>query len=194
MHDGGGEVRICVYCSSSTKVDERYFEMARELGQLLAAGGHTLIYGGANIGLMGTLARAVKEAGGQVVGVIPRALRDYGLVYEEADEVIVTETMAERKALMEQRAEAFIALPGGFGTLEELLQVLTLRQLRYLDYPIVVLNANGFYDVLLSHFERLYDEQFANPGFRQLYYVALDAADAMRYVEMAESAPLPRKW
>ncbi|NLG51002.1 MAG: TIGR00730 family Rossman fold protein [Chloroflexi bacterium] len=187
-------MRICVYCSSSSRVDEAYFEIARELGQMLAAGGHTLIYGGANIGLMGTLASAVKEAGGQVVGVIPCALRDYGLVYEGSDEIIVTETMAERKAIMERRAEAFIALPGGFGTLEELLEVLTLRQLRYLDYPIVVLNANGFYDVLLAHFERLYDEQFANPGFRQLYYVALDAADAMRYLETAESAPLPSKW
>ena len=187
-------VRICVYCSSSANVDEVYSQVARDLGLLLGAGGHTLIYGGASIGLMGALARATKEAGGRVVGVIPRVLRDYGLVYAEADEVIVTETMAERKALMEQRAEAFMALPGGFGTLEELLQVITLKQLRYLDYPIVLLNIGGFYDVLLAHFERLYQQRFARPEFRQLYHVAPTAAEAMRYVETAESVALPRKW
>ena len=187
-------MKITVYCASSSVVDEIYREATRDLGRLIGERGHTLVFGGTDIGLMGMLARAVREAGGAVVGIIPRRMAEHDIVFRDADELIVTETMAERKALMEQRAEAFIALPGGFGTLEELLQVLTLRQLRYLDYPIVVLNADGFYDVLLSHFERLYDEQFANPGFRQLYYVALDAADAMRHIETAESAPLPSKW
>jgi uncharacterized protein (TIGR00730 family) len=187
-------VRICVYCSSSSAVAEAYQRAARELGALIAARGHSLVYGGGNVGLMGELARAVKAAGGHVLGVIPRRLRDYELAYEEADELIVTESMAERKATMEKYADAYVALPGGFGTLEEILQVITLKQLGYLHAPIVFLNLQGFYDHLLAHFERLYHEHFAKPDHQRLYHVAQTPAEALDYIEGYAESPISRKW
>ena len=110
---------ICACCSSSSAVDSVYRDAARDLGRLIATRGHTLVYGGGTPGLMGDLARAVKEGGGRVFGVIPRRLVEFGLAYAHADDLVVVETMAERKAQMIAHADAFVALPGGFGTLEE---------------------------------------------------------------------------
>jgi len=132
---------------------------------------------------MGELARAVKAAGGHVVGVIPRSMKEMGLAYEQADEMIVTESMAERKAHMEQNADAFVALPGGFGTLEELTQVITMKQLNYVSGAIVVLNVAGFYDQLLSHFERIRRQRFAGPQSCQLYPVVASPSEALEYIE-----------
>ena len=185
---------ICVYCSSSSAVDGAYRDAARELGRLIAARGHSLVYGGANVGLMGDLARAVKDGGGRVLGVIPRRLVEFDLSFAEADHLLVTETMGERKALMIEHADAYVALPGGFGTLEELLEVMTLKQLEYLRGAIVLLNTVRFYDPLLAHFERLYQERFARPEYRTLYHVAADATDALDHIEGYAEGVLPRKW
>jgi len=185
---------ICVYCSSSSAVDGVYRDATRELGRLIAVRGHTLVYGGGTPGLMGDLARAVKAGGGRVLGVIPRRLAEFGLGYAEADHLLVTETMGERKALMIEHAEAYVALPGGFGTLEEILEVITLKQLEYLRGPIVLLNTGGFYEPLLAHFERLYEERFARPEYRALYHVAAEPADALDYIEGYADTALPRKW
>ena len=160
-----------------------YHSVARELGLLIASRGHSLIYGGGHIGPMGELGRAVKAAGGRVVGVIPRSMVEMGLAYEGADEMIVTESMAERKAYMEQNSDAFVALPGGLGTLEELTQVITMKQLCYLSGTIVVLNVGGFYDQLLSHFERIRQQRFAGPEFSQLYHVVASPREAIDYIE-----------
>lgn len=187
-------MRICVYCSSSSAVDEVYVRAARELGRLIGARGHVLVYGGCDLGLMGELGRAVKAAGGQVVGVIPRWLKDGGLAFREADELLVVETLAERKALMEGRAEAFVALPGGFGTLDELFQTLTLKQLGQLRGAIVLLNIGGFYDHLLAHFERLYQQRFAKAEFRQLYRVVTQPVEALEHIESYTGIELPSKW
>lgn len=187
-------MRICVYCGSSTELDVVYIEAARELGRLIAARGHSLVYGAGNIGLMGELAAAVKEAGGHVTGVIPQRLVAYGLASEHIDELIVTETMAERKAIMESKAQGFIALPGGFGTLEELFQVLTLKQLHYLQAPIVLLNIAGFYDALLGCLEQLYAQHFARAEARMSYLVASSAAEALDEIEGYKGAELPLKW
>jgi hypothetical protein len=143
---------------------------------------------------MGELARAVKAGGGHIVGVIPRRLREFDLVYQEADEIIVTESMAERKHVMEQRAQAYVALPGGFGTLEEMAQVLTLKQLKYVTGAVVLLNVEGFYDPLLAYFEQLYEEHFAKEIHRQLYHVADTPAGALDYIEAYRHEPLPEKW
>ncbi|MFA6547179.1 MAG: TIGR00730 family Rossman fold protein, partial [Limisphaerales bacterium] len=113
---------ICVYCSSSSAVDARYVEAAVEFGTHLGRRGLTLVYGGASVGLMGQLAQAVHRGGGRVLGVIPQSLRDREIAYEAADELVVTRDLRERKAVMESRADAFVALPGGFGTLEEVLE------------------------------------------------------------------------
>ncbi|MCD6519677.1 MAG: TIGR00730 family Rossman fold protein [Anaerolineae bacterium] len=190
----GKLLHICVFCSSSSVVAPIYFHVARQLGELIATKGHTLVYGGANVGLMLELAQAVKNKGGKVVGVIPRRLAEYGLAFKQADEMIVTESLAERKAIMEKRADAFIALPGGFGTLEEVTQVITLKQLQYIHGAIVLLNIEGFYRHLLAHFEFLYHERFAKPIYRQLYYVASTPQEAMEHIEHYDPATLPTKW
>jgi hypothetical protein len=160
----------------------------------MGQGGHELVYGGGNIGLMGELGTAVKAGGGRVVGVIPRRLADYGLAWHLADELVVTETMAERKAEMERRAEAFIGLPGGIGTLEEVLQVMTLKQLRYLEKPIILINTAGFYDLLLAHLHRLVDEAFMRQEFMNLYHVAADAERALQMLGSYQEPALPLKW
>jgi uncharacterized protein (TIGR00730 family) len=191
---GDDEMRICVYCSSSAVVDEAHVAAARELGALIAARGHSLVFGGCHVGLMGDVAQAVKEGGGQVLGVVPRRIADRGLVYADADEILITETMAERKALMEEHSDAYVALPGGFGTLEETLQALTLKQLGYLQGPIVLLNTREFYSDLLAHFGRLYSERFARPEYARLYYVAATPHEAMEYIEGYRDEALPEKW
>ena len=175
---------ICVYCSSSDRVEARYFEAATEAGRLLAARGHALVYGGGSVGLMGAVARAVHEGGGRVVGAIPERLkRIEGVAYEWADELVVTATMQERKAVLFTRADAFLVLPGGFGTLEELLEVLTLRTLGYHDKPIALVNTAGFYRPLLDLFEHVYAGRFARERVRALYHVADTPEGALDYLD-----------
>jgi uncharacterized protein (TIGR00730 family) len=133
---------------------------------------------------MGELARAVHEQGGVVCGVIPQALEQKeGVAYDVADELIITETMQERKAIMFTRADAFLVLPGGFGTLEEFLEVLTLRQLGYHDKPIVLVNTNGFFGPLLHLFDHIVAEGFARDAVRRQYYFAADIPAAVAYLE-----------
>lgn len=175
---------ICVYCSSSNAIDGTYFDVAEEAGRLLGAGGYTLVYGGGSVGLMGALARSVHEHGGQVLGVIPEALKAReGVAYEIADRLVTTPTMQKRKAVMYQHAEAFMVLPGGFGTLEEFLEVLTLKQLGYHRRAIAVVNTDGFYDPLLDLFEHFYDERFAPETHRQLYHLADTPEAALHHIE-----------
>lgn len=172
---------ICVYCSSSDAVDALYFQAAHELGQAIGARGHTLIYGGGKIGLMGEVARAVQAAGGRVIGVIPEALM--AQCYDLADEIITARDMRERKAIMEAKADAFIGLPGGFGTLEEVLEILTLKQLHYHEKAVVLVNVAGYYDRLLDMFEYLYAHQFAKPVYRSLYHVTASMEAVLNYIE-----------
>ncbi len=186
--------RICVFCSSSNGVDDRYFRIAELLGRQIAGRNHSLIYGGGAVGLMGTLARSVKSNGGTVVGVIPEALNLPGIVYDDADQLIVTGGMRERKAAMDEQADAFIGLPGGFGTLEEILEIITLKQLQYHNKPIVLVNTDNFFDDLLNFFERLYHEQFAKSIHRHLYHVVPDPASALDHIESYRPKTFPRKW
>lgn len=186
-------MHICVYCSSSSAVDSVYTEAAWALGARLAARGDTLVYGGATAGLMGVVARSVHAGGGRVIGVIPRTLAEKQLAYQEADELVITRDLRERKAEMDARAEAFVVLPGGFGTLEELLEVLTLRQLRLHERPIILLNTAGFYEPLIALFEHLYRERFAKPA-RELYHLAADVDEVFAYLDSYRPAPAPDKW
>lgn len=187
-------MRICVYCSSSAAVEGIYVRAARELGRLIGERGHELIYGGCRVGLMGELARSAKAAGGRVIGIIPQQFIARGLAYEEADEMLPVHSLAERKALMVQRAEAFVALPGGFGTLDELADVLTRKQLGEARGAIVLLNVDGFYDYLLAHLEQLYRLNFAKADMRRLYNVAATPAEALDCIERHVDIKLPLKW
>lgn len=185
---------ICVFCSSSNAVASEYFAAATEFGAALAKRGLTLVYGGGQVGLMGAVARAVHQHGGKVIGVIPGYLRTRELAYEASDELLVTPDLRARKAAMEARADAFVALPGGFGTLEEIIEVLTLKQLGRHHKPIAFLNTNGFFDPLLAQFERLFAEQFTKPDYRAYYHVAPTVPDLFHHLEAGEPAPVVAKW
>jgi len=176
---------ICVFCASAEGLDARLVDAADRLGTEVARRGHRLVYGGGGVGLMGVVARAVHAAGGQVFGAIPQALVDRELAYGPADELVVTETLRERKAEMDSRADAFIALPGGFGTLEELLEVLTLRQLGLHTRPIVVVDVDGYYEPLREMARRIVTDGFARAGEGELFEVVATPEAALDVVEAA---------
>lgn len=178
-------MHICVYCASSDAVAPRYEEIARILGELLGKRGHTLVYGGGRLGLMGTLARAVQAAGGKVHGVIPQALVAREQAYEEAEELEIVQTMAERQARMFTLGQGFIALPGGFGTLEEITHTLVWKAFTSSTKPLVLVNTGGFYNALLAFFEQFYRERFAHPSWRDLYAVAAHPQEALDLIEKA---------
>lgn len=165
---------LCVYCASSDSIPARYVEAAHVLGNEIVRRGWGLVYGGGSIGLMGQVAHVVRDAGGHVIGVIPQALYDREIAFVGASELIVTQTMRQRKQIMEDRADAFLTLAGGFGTLEELLEIMTLRLLGYHDKPIVIINTDGYYDALIAQFERIFAEQFAPERYRRIYQVVAD--------------------
>lgn len=174
---------LCVYCSSSSAIAPEYAVAARELGVGMVARGWNLVYGGTNAGLMGLMADAVLAAGGKVTGVIPGHLGERGIAHRHLTELIVTADMRERKAIMEQRADAFLALPGGLGTLEEVFEVLTLKQLRIHSRPIVFLNTSHFYEPLQAILEKLIEEHFAKPESATLYHFADTPQQALDHVE-----------
>jgi cytokinin riboside 5'-monophosphate phosphoribohydrolase len=163
---------LCVYCSSSRKLQPGYYQAADAVGRSMVANGWGLVYGGGNVGMMGSVAQAVKSAGGHVVGVIPGFMVERELAYHEADELITVDSMRDRKRVMEERASAFLALPGGIGTLEELTEIMTLRYINRLHKPVIIFNHGGFYDDLLRFFERMTRERFKSDGMRTLYGVA----------------------
>lgn len=173
---------ICIYGASSTKVGEKYKKAAFETGRLIAKHGYSLVFGAGGHGLMGEAARGAHECGGEIVGVIPEKLNLPGIVSEYCTNVIVTPTMHVRKETMEQSSDAFIALAGGFGTLEELLEVITLKQLGYIDVPIVILNTDGYYDSLIDMFNCCVKESFADKKYLDLFFVADDPEAAMDYI------------
>ena len=185
---------VCVFCSSSSAVAPEYFSAARDMGTLLAGRGWRVVYGGAAPGLMGELARAVLAADGRVRGIIPKAFAGRGLALEGLEQLVLTEDMRERKALMERQSDAFVALPGGFGTLEELLEIMTLKQIGVHDKPVVLVNTNGFFDPLLAMFGRICDEKFAKPDSLDIFHVASDAAGAVEHIEAYCPRPKVEKW
>jgi len=187
-------MKICVFCSSSNAVADIYFEVAHELGFLMASHDHDLVFGGANVGLMHCLAEAVQSGGKHITGIIPQKIFDKALATPYAHELIVTPTMDERKNLMRDQSDAFIALPGGFGTLEEILEVITLKQLDYHRKPIVFLNVNSYFDHLFAQFEQSYAENFARENYRKVYHIATDPKGALGYIESYIHQDLGTKW
>ncbi len=185
---------LCVYCSSSDRIDPKYAAAAAELGRELVARGWGLVYGGGKTGLMGAVARAVRERGGHVVGIIPEFMKVRELAYEGADELVTVVTMRERKLLMETRADAFVTLPGGFGTLEEIMEILTLRQLDVVRKPCVFLNQDGFYDDLIRLFERMLQERFFKPSNMDLFRVAATVPEVFAAIEQGAGVQAESKW
>jgi uncharacterized protein (TIGR00730 family) len=186
---------ICVYSSSSNVIDPAYREGAAALGAALGRRGMRLVFGGSNTGLMGVVAQAVKDHGGQITGVIPEIMRGSAIVYEGANEIVATKDLRARKAEMESRADAFVALPGGLGTLDELFEVLAAKQMHFHGKPIVLLNVNGFYEPLVSLLEHLFRERFASAEHhRHLYHLADDIDDALAYLDTYAPPPFPARW
>jgi uncharacterized protein (TIGR00730 family) len=173
---------LCVFCASSGHVSDNYIETAKGLGRAMAARGITLVYGGGNNGLMGILSSEVHTNGGRVIGIIPRLLKEMGFAYKDADEMIVTDDMRDRKTIMEKYADGFMGLAGGFGTLEEMLEILTLKQLEIHNKPIVFLNEGNFFSGLLNQFEKAYSDNFIPQKGRDLYFVATSVNEALEYV------------
>jgi cytokinin riboside 5'-monophosphate phosphoribohydrolase len=174
---------LCVYCSSSDRLDPKYYAVAEAVGAEMVKHGWGLVYGGGKTGLMGTVARAVKQNGGRVIGVIPEFMKAKELAFTEADELVTVVTMRERKLLMETRADAFLTLPGGWGTLEEIMEILTLRVLDVLRKPCVILNQDGFYDDLLRFFEKMVAEKFSKPSSLDLFSVTKTVPEIFNQLE-----------
>ena len=185
--------KICVYCGSGPGADPAFVEAARRLGKILAENGIGLVFGGGSIGLMGEIATAVHRHGGNVTGIIPRFLvnREHAM---DAGELIVTRDMHERKQRMFEEADAFVAMPGGVGTLEELVEQMTWAQLGRHKKPILILNINGFWDplcALLDHMEAL---EFIRPGLAVRYLVADRAEDVLpKLIAAARATPEAEK-
>lgn len=174
---------LCVYCASSAKLDAKYYAAAGQLGRDLVARGWGLVYGGGRAGLMGAVAEAVKGSGGHVVGIIPEFMIERELAFHAADELVTVSTMRERKRLMAERADAFVTLPGGIGTLEELTEIMTERYLNLTRKPVVLVNQDGFYDDLIRFFDRMVAERFKSPGLTDLFTVANDVAGIWPHLE-----------
>jgi cytokinin riboside 5'-monophosphate phosphoribohydrolase len=184
---------VCIYASSSDSIDPSYRAAAVELGNAIAGRQVSIVFGGGKIGLMGEIARAFKSRHGNVIAVIPDRLYRMHVAFEEADEMIITKDLRERKAIMESRSDAFIALPGGFGTLEEVLEIITLKQLEFHHKPVILLNTNNFFDPLLNVFEHLYSEKFVHRDFKDLFYCSDNTADILCYLEHYQPRVFPKK-
>jgi uncharacterized protein (TIGR00730 family) len=184
---------ICVFCGSSAGHDPLYADVARRMGETLARRGIRLVYGGGRIGLMGEVARAALACGGEVVGVIPEALMRRELAYDDLTELHVVATMHERKALMAERSDGFVAMPGGFGTFEELCEVVTWSQLGIHAKPVALLDVKGYYRPLLALFDHAVAEGFLRPLHRSL---VLADADPERLLDAMASFVPPKveKW
>ena len=175
---------ICVFCSSSDSIDEIYFKTAIDLGCQIGDLNLDLVYGGGGIGLMGAVARSVHKNGGRVVGVFPEFFReeDEGFEYVEADELIIAETMRIRKAIMDERSDAFIALPGGIGTLEEAIEIMSMKQLGLTDKPLVFVNTNNFYDGLISNLRKMVNLKFVKSSTLETFAVCPDPSSALEFI------------
>ena len=172
-------MKICIFGASSDALAKEYYDAARRLGELMAAGGHTLVYGGGNDGLMRACADGVKRGGGTAIGIAPRMFDEGGFLRRDFGELVFTDTMAERKTLMRSLAEAFIVLPGGTGTLDEFFETLTLKQLGEEPKPIVLLNTLGYYDALCALLRDMIGRGFVGASALGMISLAACPEDAL---------------
>ena len=185
MSDLSGQTsvgRICVFCGSSKGANPKYLAEAKSLGQQIASGGWGLVYGGTSVGLMGATADAVLSGGAEVIGVLPRALQDREIAHRALTKLHFVKSMHERKALMASLSDAFIALPGGYGTLDEFFEIVTWAQLNIHSKPCILINTDGYYDFLLRFLGHAVREEFVKPDNLKLVRVAMDSAEALQLI------------
>ena len=185
LKDEGMIRSIAVYCASSNKVRACFVDAAERLGELIATSGKRVIYGDGGIGLMAAVARGALKAGGEVVGVIPQFMVDQKWNNPDSTETIVTDTMHERKATICKMADAMVALPGGIGTFEELLECLTWKQLGLHSCPVVILNTDGYYDKLLACIDLMVEEQMMRPIHKEMFVVVNKPEEVLPAIENA---------
>ncbi len=176
-------MNICLYGASSTELEKIYITATEDLGEKMARRGHNLVYGGGADGLMGAAARGVVKGGGEVYGVAPNFFKVDGVLFEECTELIRTETMRQRKQIMEEKADAFIAVPGGIGTFDELFEILSLKQLGRHSKPVVIFNINGYFDGLLKMLDFAVAERFMTEESRRLVKAFDNPDELIGYLE-----------
>jgi uncharacterized protein (TIGR00730 family) len=181
---------LCVFCGSKTGTDPAHAAAARQLGELMAERGVTLVYGGGRIGLMGIVADAILEGGGRAIGVIPEFLKDLEVGNDDVSEQIVTNSMHERKTRMFELSDGFVVLPGGLGTLDETLEIVTWKQLQLHSKPVVVLNSGGYWSALTDLVQATIDGGFAHPAVEELFTM-VDGADDV--FEALDAQPEPKE-
>ena len=175
--------RVCVFASSCNYLEKSYYDAAAEFGNLLAVSGFDMVYGGSSLGLMWACAEQVKKNGCQIIGVMPEKLHNMGVYTDDCVELFVTPCMRTRKAKMDELSDAVVALAGGFGTLEELSEMIVQKQLGYNNKPIILLNTNGFYDKLVEFFDEIIEQKFASAKARNIYFVAKTPSEAIKYLK-----------
>lgn len=175
--------RVCVFASSCNYLDKSFYDAAEAFGDLLGKAGYDMVYGGSSLGLMWACAKKVKENGCQIIGVMPEKLHNMGVNTEECVELHITPCMRSRKAKMDEISDAVVALPGGFGTLEELSEMIVQKQLGYNNKPIVILNTNGLYNNLIEFFNEIIEQKFASKQSGELFYVASTPFEAIQYLK-----------
>jgi uncharacterized protein (TIGR00730 family) len=185
---------VTVYCSSSAAVARQYFDAAEQAGRAIAQNNWNLVYGGNLVGLMKALADACRGASGKVIGITPQLMVDKGIHDPHADELLITQSMRERKAIMEERADAFLTLPGGLGTFEEIFEIIVGKQLRYHDKPIALLNVAGYFDPLLAMIEHGIENHFIKAAARELYFVGSSVDGVVEYFKSYTPRSGADKW
>ncbi len=181
-------MNICIYGASSNRLDPVYFEAAEQLGRCIAASGDVLVFGGGASGLMGACARGAKEQGGKIIGIAPKLFDEPGFLLSDCDDFIMTSTMAERKETMLKQSDAFIALPGGIGTMDEFFETITLKQLGLAKGPLVLLNTGNFYDPLAAFLTRMADGGFMSGACLNLVHLCRTPEDAVSAAHLQENA------
>jgi uncharacterized protein (TIGR00730 family) len=187
---------VCVYCGSSNRVAAKHLEAAAAFGRILGQAGIRLIYGGGKVGLMGRVADGVLAAGGQVTGIIPQHLHEKEVAHNGVQDLLVVDSMHERKRLMAEQADGFVILPGGFGTLDEMFEIITWRQLRLHDKPIVMADLDGYWSHLTQLVDRIVDEGFATEANRALFttVASIDMILPALAREQPPAVPVETKW
>ncbi|MEG2554691.1 MAG: TIGR00730 family Rossman fold protein [Odoribacter sp.] len=187
-------MNIAIFCASADSIDALYREDARKIGQEIARHSWHLIYGGTSLGLMKEVAESTIENGGDVTGIIPECIRERGVAAENIGRLMIASDMKERKYMLRQYSDAFIALPGGWGTLEEISEVITLKQLGYHNKPIVFLNTDGFYDGFFDFIHTIREQGFVSPAYDCLYKVVDQVEEAIEYIQTYKPANFKAKY
>ncbi len=184
-------MNICIYGASSDNIDAAFKEKGFEMGEIIAQSGSTLVFGAGNGGMMGAIARGVTKGGGNIIGISPAFFNVDGVLYENSTEMIYTDTMSERKTLLEEKADAFLVTPGGIGTFDEFFETITLRQLSVHKKPIAIYNINDYFKPLIDLLETAIDKNFMSAENRKLYFISESPAEIMKYFSEYNPETIP---